>query len=336
MANKTVTVKSSGGDYTSLNAALAGESTDLVNTLDGILTIECYAMEDTTPATTGTGYTTDADHYINIVVPAAERHGGTRNAAKYRLDGTKTYGSMLGIDEAYTRVTGLQIKNAGTSSANGIGTSAGGTYCVFDSVLIYDSPCTGGYGILAYSGGNAKLINCVIANIGTTGLYCKGALAYNCAIVNCGAYGFLVATYATLTAKNCYAGGCGTADYALSGTGSVLTDTTCFSEDGSEDVPTAAFATDSGCYFTNVTAGSENLATTSTSSSLYNAGTDLHADATWPFSVDIAGTARPNGAWDVGAFEYVAAGGLTVMGVANPKSVSGVVGAVKIDGVTGS
>ena len=44
MANKTVTVKSSGGDYTSLNAALAGESTNLVSTLDGILTIECYAM----------------------------------------------------------------------------------------------------------------------------------------------------------------------------------------------------------------------------------------------------------------------------------------------------
>jgi hypothetical protein len=64
MANKTVTVKTSGGDYTSLNAALAGEAIDLVaNTR--ILTIECYAFTDTT-AVTISGYTSDESYYVNM------------------------------------------------------------------------------------------------------------------------------------------------------------------------------------------------------------------------------------------------------------------------------
>jgi hypothetical protein len=111
MADKTVTVTSSedGGNYRTLAAALAGESTNLVSTLDGILTIECYSISggDTSAAVTGTGYTTDSAHYINIVVPAAERHAGLFDTTKYYKTGN--YVSFLYISTNYTRVTGLQF-----------------------------------------------------------------------------------------------------------------------------------------------------------------------------------------------------------------------------------
>lgn len=85
VTNRTVTVKPSGGDYTSLAAAVAGESKNLV-TLDRQLTIECYAMEDTTAVVFDrTVWTTDATRYILVTVPASERHAGVYSASKYRL-----------------------------------------------------------------------------------------------------------------------------------------------------------------------------------------------------------------------------------------------------------
>ncbi|MDV7392544.1 hypothetical protein RZS08_14355, partial [Arthrospira platensis SPKY1] len=93
MANATVTVKSSGGDYTSLNAALAGEVADLTSNCHGtggpgILTIECWNFEDTTAASTGTGYTTSADYYINIIGRADDKtssNTGKWSTDRYRL-----------------------------------------------------------------------------------------------------------------------------------------------------------------------------------------------------------------------------------------------------------
>lgn len=59
MADKTVTVKASGGTYASLQAAFDGERTanpDLTATgMNGILTIECYAMADTNATTVAGG-----------------------------------------------------------------------------------------------------------------------------------------------------------------------------------------------------------------------------------------------------------------------------------------
>ena len=83
--NRTVTVKPSGGDYTSLAAAVAGESKNLVS-LNRQLTIECYAMEDTAAVVFDrTAWTTDATRYILVTVPPPERHAGVYNTSKYRL-----------------------------------------------------------------------------------------------------------------------------------------------------------------------------------------------------------------------------------------------------------
>lgn len=86
VTNRTVTVKASGGDYTSLAAAVAGESKNLVS-LDRQLTIECYAMQDTSAVLFDrTAWTTDAARYILVTAPPAERHGGVYTTSKYRLE----------------------------------------------------------------------------------------------------------------------------------------------------------------------------------------------------------------------------------------------------------
>lgn len=84
--NRTVTVKTSGGDYTSLAAAIAGEDKNLVS-LDRQLTIECYAKQDTSAVYfTRTAWTTDATRYILVTCPSTERHSGIYSTSKYRLE----------------------------------------------------------------------------------------------------------------------------------------------------------------------------------------------------------------------------------------------------------
>ena len=83
--NRTVTVKPSGGDYTSLAAAVAGESKNLVS-LDRQLTIECYAMADTAAVVFDrTAWTTDATRYILVTVPVGQRHNGSWSTSAYRM-----------------------------------------------------------------------------------------------------------------------------------------------------------------------------------------------------------------------------------------------------------
>ena len=111
MATEVIkTVKSSGGDYTSLSAWEAGQQGNLV-TADEIRTAECYSFQDTT-AVTIVGWTTDATRYIKITTPSAERHDGKWNAGKYRLEVSDTGSGFpdLWSREDYVRIDGLQIR----------------------------------------------------------------------------------------------------------------------------------------------------------------------------------------------------------------------------------
>ena len=310
MANKTVTVKSASGDYTTLNAALAGESANLV-TGTCILTIECYAMQDTTAAGTGTGYTTNASYYINIVAPAGNRHTGIRSTSAYRLEPTVNYGWALTIEEAYTRVTYLQIRNASAFNSGALNVDA--TNCLIRECLVYDTEgaSSDGRGIVGGQTTN-YFINCIVLNcIDGFRITENSNIVYNCVSLNNTGYGFQITGFKTLVAKNCYAGANGT-DYQVD-TNGTLTKTTCHASDTTGNTQTAC-STSSGAYFTNVTAGTENIHI-GASSALIGVGTDLHADGTFAFNTDIDGETRPDGAWDVGADEYVAAGGGTVVPV---------------------
>jgi parallel beta-helix repeat protein len=131
---KTVTVKPSGGSYTSLNNAFAGEITNLV-TIDTQLNINCYAMQDTTPVYTGVGWATDATRYVQISTPTTERHSGVYDTSKYRLETTSDTGIDVVSGLQYLRIIGLQFQlTRSTSYSYAIHISDGPTW--IDSNII--------------------------------------------------------------------------------------------------------------------------------------------------------------------------------------------------------
>jgi parallel beta-helix repeat protein len=300
--NKTVTVKPSGqgGTYTSLQAAITGEvaaNANLVTGLDGILTIQIEGDwsggADTTEVHMA-GFTADASHYINITTDSANKAGTSLDIDKYYLNVTSGTGYKGAIDvfTPYTRITGLQIRRNSTGFA---GILSYASNVLIDSCLVYDTNRTFG-AICFHQTSNNRVLNCIAIDC-TYGIYASstgsGHIAYNCTIIGSSSYGIYVDSSNTLTAINCYSGGNTGNDYYAIGT---LNLTTCYSEDGSRSTPIAPYST---ATFANVTSGSENLALP-IGSTLRQVGTNLSADATYPFTHDILGKTR-DGYWDIGS-----------------------------------
>lgn len=292
MANKTVTVRPSGGDYTSLSAAITGEVTanaDLTATgLDGILTISIegtWSSPDT--AAVVDGFTVDSTHYVRIV----------NNATNYNIvANSTTYTGLLGLVNHYTRVrgNGLTVNKTG---GGGYVVLVDGDNCFLDGVKI--TGATDGEGILFLLTNDSVIANCIIYGSNVDGVwqnFTGGTRFYNCLSVGNAGDGFDF-NGRDVTAINCYAGGNGGNDWVGTGTVS-LTD--CYSEDGTLSTTTVAYST---ATFTSITVGSEDFSLP-TGSALIDQGTDLSADATYPFDWDIEGTTR-DASWDVGAYEYV-------------------------------
>lgn len=320
MANRTVSVTgtasgtngTNGATYVSLAAALSGEAAAAPNLVADtcILTIECYASAapDTALADTGTSYTTNASYYINIVVPTSDRHDGKWNTSKYRMEcsGGSTNGGALKIQEAYTRVTGLQIKHSST-----------GNYQEVTGIYANNGP----YEV------SACLIWCAVANNSAiiNGIYSPygAGTIWNTVAWRTGAGTFSTsdgfsAHQATLTISNCTAYGFNRNFYgSASGPGVVKN---CISQ--------ASGA--SGYAYTTSTGSDYNLSdrADAVGSTVYNSKTltfvdaangDFHLAAgdtdaidkgtslSGTFTVDIDGVTR-SGTWDLGADEYVAAG----------------------------
>jgi hypothetical protein len=115
---KTVTVNPVGGDYASLNAALAGEATDLT-AQTGDLVISCENFEDTTTvSTSGQTWTTDATH--RVIIEAADSHGGKWSTSAYRhvqTTGVSSFAESGGIEDLILR--GIQFyANHGANGAS--------------------------------------------------------------------------------------------------------------------------------------------------------------------------------------------------------------------------
>ena len=115
MANKRVTVKPTGGTYTTLQAAITGEVTANANlvTMGGILTISIEGDWSGTTDTTAvniTGFTTDSTHYVNIITDSRNKFAGAYTTDKYKLVVSSGYTACTNTQN-YTRITGIQIKN---------------------------------------------------------------------------------------------------------------------------------------------------------------------------------------------------------------------------------
>jgi hypothetical protein len=299
----TVTVKPSGGNYASLNAAEAGEQGDLVS-LDRQLDIECYSMLDTT-AVVVDGSITDSTRYIRIYTPSSQRHAGKWGAVGYRLEAAATASYVLNISDNHVWVVGLQIYQTATAQRSAVSTAgvAGiGNILIAECLLRTASTnATVSRGsTLIHPSGTLSIHNSVIYGSPIeAGIYCNGGTleADNCTIVGNATYG-VVRTSGTVTLRNCYSGGNGTDAY--SGTMSL---TTCAHDTATIFTGSAASIAHSTTNFANVTGGSEDYHLVS-GSALIGAGADLSGT----FTTDIDGTAR-SAPWDIGADQYVAAGG---------------------------
>jgi hypothetical protein len=202
---------------------------------------------------------------------------------------------------------GVQARNTHSSSfSRGISLAPGATPAtadiVIDGCIVTGIPHGSSFAFVG-SSGTFTFINCLSYANACSGFDLRhGAGAthnvYNCvAAANNNGFSF-ESVSSTNTIRNCYAGGSTTADF----TGPIDTASNNHSEDGTNGT-TTAYSTSSGAYFTNITASSENFSVTA-SSDLIDDGFDLSGT----FTTDILGTTR-GATFDVGVYEYVAAGG---------------------------
>lgn len=310
MANKTVTVRPSGGDYTSIATAITGEqeaNPDLV-AMDGILTIQREGVWSTPESTnfTVSGFTVDATRYVQIIDIST---GSNILTLDYN-------GRAARIVNWYTRVKGLTINN---TNAAGVGFSLEGRYDSLDSTKTIG----GSNGVWVFANNNNPHY---IRNHESVG-YSRYGLSGNQDPLTCycsnsvfvsGTHGLYADYGETYNIRNCYFGNSSTADLAVVSSGAINI-TTCRTEDGSRSTSTIAYNTTN---FTNITAGSEDLRPPA-GSGLIDIGTDLSADANDPFNWDRLGVIR-TGTWDCSPYEYVSEGqNVTPLGVYS----SGTVGA---------
>lgn len=313
---RTVTVKISGGDYTSLSSAVATECTSVnLVSLDRQLDIVCDAILDTTRVTIPSTCTTDATRYVRIVGPA--HLGVVANA--YRLHPTADFNKAFTIQTAYVHLVDISVQHESTA-----GNTSNG-----DSAVYYDPPSataqllldkllclkSAHQGVIVAQGvikakNSAVVASTTAMEIGDNTGSSLSTYVYNCVLKGGTGAGLEKLGNGTTQATNCYAASDSTSAY-LQSTGT-LTRTTCASDDatGSAGLQSITYST---ANFTNVTAGTENFQLV-TGSSLIRSGTDLSADAALPFSTDMYGDTR-TAPWDVGVDQTPPAPIITVQPV---------------------
>jgi len=298
--------------YSSLSAFNSAEATDLVTATDNYV-VHCRASSGTADTTsiTWSGWTTNATYDLKIIVDSADRQAGKWDATKYRFEHTNaagmTFSATLNLEFEGVQfyMNGTNNNNQGSWRFTNNAPVIKAHECIFkgnqgsglynDAIQIYGAGA---------STANITLWNCVFHGYtgGTSAAVYQydtnsTVTLYNCTAIN-NTIGFACSA-GTMNAYDCYAGG-NTTDYS----GTFNTKTTCASSDttGSSGLQNIACSISSGAYFTNVTAGSEDLHIGS-SSSLKDAGT---GSGSGTFSDDIDGDTRSS--WDIGVDEYVAAG----------------------------
>jgi len=117
------TVKPSGGDYTSLEAALDANEQNLTG--DGWFDLEISGDWDGAPDTTQVslgGYTTTSVDYINIYTTGDARHKGVYDTAYYIL--IVASGDSMNISDSWWTIDGLQFKHNKVSGVKQIDMSS--------------------------------------------------------------------------------------------------------------------------------------------------------------------------------------------------------------------
>jgi len=301
-----LTIKSSGGDYTSLAAWEAATQGDLTGT--GAAIAECYDVDDTTPVTI-VGWTTTAADYIEIKAATAARCNGSTRAQTgntYRLSGNNASG-QLRIAEEYVRIKGIEIKATGAQPAlefpsNGI--AAPSDLRVDDCVLISsDVTASSSYVVLATEAGATITMRNTLVVGKRRGIDTRNSDAVtidHCTFYGLGAdLGLVCDSEATVTntAAFGYTSQCfWTGGAAPSGSHNAGSDTSV-----STDYTSSLASLVAANEFTN-----PSLSDTDMDFSLLS-GSNLRDAGTGSFATDISGASRDVSP-DIGAFEFVAGG----------------------------
>lgn len=318
---RTVRVKTSGGDYTSLTAAVNGEVGNLVS-LDRNLIIECYSMNDTSN-TNFSGWTTDSTRNIRVTVPTAERHSGKLDTAKYYHSG----GISVITNAINITFEGVQVIRTGLLNPGGnlgaffVGsTSSGRINARFDKCI---ASINGTGGSTQYFGwrisdgflaDTVTLTNCIAQDCyntdypthptyGGTGIgydYVDELRIYNCTfyknnrnLVLGDHASYDIAVYNTLAASA--RGGTDWTGGIDAGSNNASSDATALGASARTN-QTFTFVSTSGTYDLHLQSGDGGAKDFGVS----DPGSGL-------FSDDIDGVTR-TGSWDIGADEYVSAG----------------------------
>jgi len=320
----TRTVKSAGGDYSTLLAYEAGEQGDLP-TLDEIRQAECYAFLDQGLDPLFDGWTTDATRYIRVFAAAGEQHNGTRGTG-YRRQ-IRGFGHGVDIREDFMRVEGVAVEsddNGGTEQwgDRGFHIEAGVTTDIRISKCYQTVGRTNDFAFARiFGGGVIKIWNCVsgydeaVGNSANQLDVADAGVAlsvYNNTFVGTemsalGFFGLIQNTSGgapLVVCKNnlCDRGanpGANPAAYMLASA-----DTTGSTNNLSDDAtaPGANPLTNKAPEYVDEVNGDLHIAVAD--AVCRDVGADLSGDGTIPFSDDIDGDARPIGAaWDVGADE---------------------------------
>lgn len=301
------TVKASGGDYTSLQAAINACPSDITaGGTNQTWEIECYSSVTTDNAISVSGKTTDATHYIRIYTPSGERHNGLTGG--YSIDIPNVLPG-ISIDNDYVRVEGIRFTRSAGGSAN-IHITGAASRNVLVGECIFQPTIYGGVRITSVTGGTIKIRNCTIGDSGsvdTNLLYASSGSGYTVYVDNCTAYN----TWTNFDARRCYWNNAGVTCIARNSIG----------VQGSSGIALAFSGTWSSSSYntTNDTSAPGTNATTSWTHNFTDAangdfrltsevaGTNLSGDANNPFSIDITGATRSG--WSRGAFEYAPASG---------------------------
>jgi hypothetical protein len=313
----TTIIKTIGatGDYTTLQAWEDAAPANLV-TVDqiwqGQLQNQTHSYSGV--ALTISGSTTDATRYKELTVVPGASFSDNANRATNALNFDTTLGALIWCSsgysativstENYARVSKLMVGSSAfstdTLSVSGTGAQVSqciaygrghlvltisGTGAVASNTLAITLPSGGTQTGIRVSG-NANVENCTSVAVGTPASGKAIGLDYSSGstVRNSAAFGF---------------------PSAAIGNSSGATFINCFTDvaGGPAGYTVVTYDTTTGSGFVGIAAGSEDFRLVATSA-LINAG------AASGYVSDIIGTARPSGAaYDVGAWEYVAAGG---------------------------
>ncbi len=319
MAVINSTIKSSGGDYTSLAAWESDTQGDLV-TAGNIEQAECFGFQDTT-AVAVAGSTTDASNYRRIYAAAgAEAQspydtGGTA----YNLDPSASVNTLI-MNEAFLRVERIQARlNSGANgSRQTVGHSAGaaqlGMRCVGVHAVAEDGGNGTRFAFRALNRIQIDFINCIgECNDVSAGSGCftsdqrdpQLGVTYYCTARGAAAdAGFdAPVTYDTgMTVKNCLSFGPAT---GFTGTFVAASDF-----NAADDTTSPGGNSTDSISDPFVSSTDSHLAS---GSDVEGEGQDLSSDTDFAVSDDFDGVARDGSTPDVGAFEFVGAVAVVVM-----------------------